>query len=85
MRAHTTSSRDARCEDKWATDDGEGKEFSHGSGQHSGLGDCRWNRRVARRTGGAGMGVVGDIIVAFIGAVILLFIVKVFTGRRAVS
>jgi len=31
------------------------------------------------------MGVVGDIIVAFIGAVILLFIVKVFTGRRAVS
>ena len=28
---------------------------------------------------------LGSLIVAFIGAVILLFIVKVFTGRRAVS
>ena len=28
---------------------------------------------------------LGSLIVAFIGAVILLFIVKLFTGRRAVS
>jgi len=38
---------------------------------------------------GGGMGVIGDVIVgivvAFIGAVILLFIVKLFTGRHAVS
>ena len=28
---------------------------------------------------------LGSLVVAFIGAVILLFIVKLFTGRRAVS
>ncbi len=28
---------------------------------------------------------LGSLIIAFIGAVILLFIVKLFTGRRAVS
>jgi uncharacterized membrane protein YeaQ/YmgE (transglycosylase-associated protein family) len=28
---------------------------------------------------------LGSLLVAFIGAVILLFIVKLFTGRRAVS
>jgi uncharacterized membrane protein YeaQ/YmgE (transglycosylase-associated protein family) len=28
---------------------------------------------------------LGSLIVAFIGAVVLLFIVKLFTGRRAVS
>lgn len=28
---------------------------------------------------------IGSLVVAFIGAVILLLIVKVFTGRRAVS
>jgi uncharacterized membrane protein YeaQ/YmgE (transglycosylase-associated protein family) len=28
---------------------------------------------------------VGSLVVAFIGAVILLFIVKLFTGRRAIS
>jgi uncharacterized membrane protein YeaQ/YmgE (transglycosylase-associated protein family) len=27
----------------------------------------------------------GSLVIAFIGAVILLFIVKLFTGRRAVS
>jgi len=28
---------------------------------------------------------IGSLIIAFIGAVILLFIVKLFTGRRAIS
>ena len=30
-----------------------------------------------------GGGLVGTLIVAFIGAVVLLFVVRLFTGRRA--
>jgi len=34
-------------------------------------------------TGIAGGGLLGSLIVAFIGAVVLLFVVRLFTGRRA--